>query len=76
LAAIVIAFYVIEATDFKKFISYFIPHYGAFIGVFVGIVIVIVYEEIQKSSIREQFDIDGKMMNIFFTTRLGMWSPR
>ena len=42
----------------------------------LSIIILLVYEEKQKQNIRDQYDIDGKMMEIFFTTRLGMWSPR
>jgi hypothetical protein len=38
--------------------------------------LVLIYEEKKKFDVREQYDTDGKMMSIFFTTRLGMWSPR
>lgn len=34
------------------------------------------YEQKQKREIKDKFITDGKLMHIFYNTRLGMWSPR
>jgi len=63
-------------TEVNDYLSRAIPHYSSWLLLIVSVGLLIMYEEIEKTQIREQFDIDGRMMSIFFTTRLGMWSPR
>ena len=51
-------------------------HWVCYLILVLTILALLGYEENEKNSIREQYGIDGRMMSIFFTTRLGMWSPR
>lgn len=52
------------------------PHYLSLLSLAATVLILLVFEERHKVKIREQFSYDGKMMQIFFSTKLGMWSPR
>lgn len=61
---------------YSEYLSSNLPHYSSWIATAVLILLLLLYEENQKIKIKEQYEIDGKMLNIFFTTRLGMWSPR
>ena len=75
-ACIAISFHFSTATSFHLFFASSIAHYGSWVALLVGMILLLVYEEKKKNDLREQYDTDGKMMSIFFTTRLGMWSPR
>lgn len=53
-----------------------LPHYASWALLVVFSLALIAYEEAEKKKIRHRYTIDGRFMKIFFTTRLGMWSPR
>ena len=65
-----------DAAALGDFLGESVAHYGSWLSLIIGMSLVLIYEEKKKFDVREQYDTDGKMMSIFFTTRLGMWSPR
>jgi hypothetical protein len=41
-----------------------------------GLVVLILFEEVTKRKIRTLFERDHLRLKIFFSTKLGMWSPK
>lgn len=72
--AIFIVFAVLNIEGKNSYLK--VPHYGVWIAMVIAIMILLRYEEKEKSLIRKQFIKDGRMMSIFFKTKLGLHSPR
>ena len=56
--------------------KFFYPSYQVWLVSLGFLAVLILYEELTKKTIRKLFDRDHSRLMIFFSTKLGMWSPR
>ena len=81
---VAIAYYVLATTVFLgddvgmhyKVLPYYFPRYDVWLLAVAGLVLIAIFEEMTKRIIRRLFDRDHSRLRIFFSTKLGMWSPR
>jgi bacteriorhodopsin len=80
---IIIAYYALASTVFlgesnsqRKSYNYYYPRYDVWLLALAGLVVIALFEELTKMTIRKLFDRDHSRLRIFFSTKLGMWSPR
>ena len=56
--------------------QYYYPEYGIWLCVIGSLLILGLFEELTKTKVRTLFERDHSRLKIFFSTKLGMWSPR
>ena len=62
-------------TNFLRW-EYYYPSYYIWLLALASIVVIAVIEELTKRRVRELYERDHNRLKIFFSTKLGMWSPR
>ena len=65
-----------DSNSQRKSINYYYPTYKIWLSALAVLVIVAIIEELIKIHIRTLFERDHNRLSIFFSTKLGMWSPR
>jgi hypothetical protein len=63
------------STNYQEW-NYYYPSYKIWLCALASIVIMALIEELTKTKVRELYDRDHNRLKIFFSTKLGMWSPR
>lgn len=71
----IIAYYALSTTVFQSGAPYY-PSWRVWLLAIGSLVVLAVYEEVTKMHIRKLFERDHNRLSIFFSTKLGMWSPR
>lgn len=75
----IIAYFGLSTTVFqKKFENpiHYYPSYRIWLSALAVLLILFAVEELTKRTIRKLYKRDHERLQIFFNTRLGMWSPR
>lgn len=77
-AVFIIAYYALSTSIFQTdtSIGLYYPSYRVWLCALAALVILVIYEELTKKHVRHLFERDHNRLSIFFSTRLGMWSPR
>jgi hypothetical protein len=82
--AFVIAYYCLSTTVFQASDGssavvvggYYYPSYRVWLCAVAALLVLAVAEEMSKKHVRKLFERDHNRLSIFFSTKLGMWSPR
>jgi uncharacterized membrane protein YbhN (UPF0104 family) len=76
--AFIIAYYALSTSIFQTDTSsgLYYPSYRVWLCALAALIILVIYEELTKKHVRHLFERDHNRLSIFFSTRLGMWSPR
>ncbi|CDW88835.1 transmembrane protein [Stylonychia lemnae] len=62
--------------DYTDLGNYYYPQYDVWLCAIASLLIIALIEELTKKKVRKLFDRDHNRLMIFFSTKLGMWSPR
>jgi hypothetical protein len=73
----IIVYYCLSVGVFQgKDSRHYYPSYRVWLSGLAALIILAIIEEVTKKKVRALYDRDHNRLSIFYSTKLGMWSPR
>lgn len=75
----IVAYYALSTTVFQDStpsVEMYYPSWRVWLSLIGALITLAVYEEQSKKHVRKLYERDHLRLQIFFKTKLGMWSPR